>query len=122
MPAYVQLPTPAAITAASANVTQDLDALVTAALAAAGEAAPAGGSYAEVVVVVANAGSADAYLAHPSDIPGSPESAPTTAQVIPSGTTLEDALAFGPYRYGSLPRLRLLDGASCLVTFVFGRA
>lgn len=122
MPAYVQLPTPEAITASGANASSNLNALVTAALTAADEAAPAGGSYAEVYVSISNSGSAAAYLAHASDIPGEDEAEALTTQVIPAGTALADALQFGPYRYGSLPTLRLIDGAECVVTILYGRA
>jgi len=123
MPAFVQLPTPATITTSGANVTSNLDTLLTAALSAASEAAPSGGSYAEVFLSIANTGTDDAYLAHLSDIPDpGTETAPVTTQVIPSGTALDAALTFGPYRPGSLPRLRLIDGAECVVTFIYGRA
>lgn len=122
MPAFKQLPTPAAQTATGANANADLNALLDAQLTAASETAPVGGSYAEVIVSISNSGSADAWLAHPSDIPETPETVPVSNQVIPAGTAKKDALLFGPYAYGSLPTLRLIDGASCVVTFHFGRA
>jgi hypothetical protein len=122
MPAYVQLPPPEAITASGANASSNLNTLVTTALTAADEAPPTGGSYAEVYVSISNSGSADAYLAHAGDIPEEDESEALTTQVIPAGTALADALQFGPYRYGSLPTLRLIDGAECVVTILYGRA
>lgn len=122
MPAFRQLKTPAPITASGANASSNLNTLLNAALAADGEAGPSGGSYAEVLVTISNSGGADAWLAHAGDIPEEDESAPVSNQVIPAGTAKKDALQFGPYAYGSLPTLRLIDGAACTVTFHWGRA
>jgi hypothetical protein len=127
MPGYIQLPSTTLVCdeaeSVAVNTSRDLNTVVAAQLTAGGEDAPVGGSYADFFVTIANTGSDLAYLATTADIPeGGAETAAQTTQVIPAGTALADALTFGPYRYGRAPILRLLDGAVCPVTILFGRA
>ena len=106
------------------NTTHNLNTVLA---ALTGGSPPSGGSYGEVWVLISNSGTDLAYICTAADLlngetPITAETAAATNLVIPAGTTTAAPKQFGPFKWNGsdLPLLRLLDGASVLVTFMVG--
>jgi hypothetical protein len=98
------------LTTSGSNTTVDLEAGANAVV----PASHPNGGYSAVALMIRNTGTAAAYLATDALIAagGGSETEPLTDLVIQPGETAEH----GPFQWPGLPKLRLLNGASCSVT------